>query len=145
MELGNENYSMNDALKGKGPLVRLTLEKTKVAPYWLNESIDLYLPVNDIWQQLSDWPEIPCEVHNLDEPCVKLDAAHEDAIMSLPPDERKAMQFICSKKGGIKRKEVDEHCGWEEQKSMSVLNSLIDKGLLIAEGEGKGRIYKPVA
>lgn len=145
MKLENEKYSLDDALEGKGPFIRLTIEKTKVAPYWLNESIELYLPVDGIWHQLSDWPEIPCEAHNLDEPCAKLDAAQEDVIMSLPPDERKAMQFICGKKGGIKRKEIDEHCGWEEQKSMSVLNSLKDKGHVIFEGEAKCRVYKPKA
>lgn len=143
MELEHKNYSMENALDGKGPLVRLTIEKTKVAPYWLNESIDLYLPVHGTWHQLSDWPEIPSKIQRqfkIEDLC---DSDPFREFADLPPDERKAMEFIYPRKGGIKREELDKHCDWEKQKSLDVLNTLIDKGLVTPEGEGKGRIYKP--
>lgn len=143
MNISNIQNSINVEQNEKGLLVRLTIEKSKVTPFWLNESIDLYLPINGTWQQLSEWPEIPCEIKDHEEPSPELDTDYEKAIMELPPDERQVMEFIFPRKGGIKRENVDTKFRWEEQKSMKVLNRLIKKGLVITEGESKGRIYKP--
>lgn len=132
-----------EAESDKGPFVHVCLEKTKVAPYWLNESIYVWLPTGQSWRQLTEWPEIPSVIPNNPETDDAQDAQLGKAIMNFPPDERMAMQFIFPKKGGIKRKELDAQFGWEEQKSVDILNSLKDKGFVISEGEGKGRIYKP--
>lgn len=143
MDLANGNYSLESAKKAKGPLVRLIIEKTKVAPHLLHESIILFLPVDETWQQISEWPAMPSNTSQQSgiDDVAACDKTHEFA--ALPPDERDAMQFIWPLKGGVKRKDIDEHCGWEEQKSMDVLNSLIEKEFVIPFGEGKGRIYKP--
>lgn len=138
-----DSEALSEAETGKGPFVRVLLEKTKVAPYWLNESILIWLPIYNSWRQLTKWPEIPCPADKHEEVDAVIDAADKKEIGSLPPDERKVAQFIFSKPGGVKRKELDKEFGWEEQKSMDVLNKLIREGLVVPEGEGKGRFYRP--
>lgn len=139
--VGSETLS--EAETGKGPFVRVLLEKTKVAPYWRDESILVWLPIDKSWQQLTKWPEIPCLAEIHEEVDAVIGAAVEKQLVSLPPDERKVAKFIFSNPGGVKRKDLDEKFGWGEQTSMKVINKLKDNGYVVSEGAGKGCIYKP--
>lgn len=138
---GFEDFA--EAEMDKGPFVRVCMEKTKAVLHWLNESIYAWLPAGQTWRQLTEWPGITFEADNAPSTDLEQNAEYEKNINHLPPDEHKVAKFIYPRKGGIKRKELDKHFGWEEQKSMDALNSLISKGFVVPDGEGKGRIYKP--
>lgn len=143
MESHNGNCTLEDARNGKGPFVRLTIEKTKVAPLWLKESIYLWLPVGGRWQQLTDWPTPANEVVPIIDTREEADPAIKEDFASLPPDERDAIKFVFPRKGGIRRQQLQDKFGWSENKAMGILKNLMEQGFVIRKGEGKGCIYKP--
>lgn len=143
METKQIHYTIEEARAGKGPFIKMTIVKTKVAPLLQDESILLYLPINGTWQQLTDWPEPPTELELKSEESFDIAPEIEEVFRALPPDERDALRIIWRYTGGVSRKEIDSELRCSESKSLNVIKSLIDRGLIIGVGEGKGRIYKP--
>lgn len=137
------NNVFSEAETGKGPFVRMCLEKTKIAPYWLNESIYLCLPVGGTWQQLSNWPDPDKNSKSPSGRISEFSPELKDKIIDLPPDEKKAMEYIISNRGGVKREDIDRACSCKEAKSQKILKFLLEKNLIFKVGEGKSIIYKP--
>lgn len=135
--LGNEK--IQDAISAKGPLVCITLEKTKVLPHAQDNSVVAHLPIDGQWKVLEGGFQ----------PAEKESASHDDPLdtrqcgngsqHALSPDENKVLGVL--KRGSAKCSNIQQAIDLGESKVQSILRALIEKCLIAKEGAGKSTYY----
>lgn len=138
------NQLRKEAFNSKGPFVRITLEKTKVAPEWDKEHIDMWLPINRTWVEISNWPTPKQTSMGLEQNPV-LSSKLAEVCAALGPDERKVFEFMLQYPGGVKRINIEQHMGWSGSKTLIILKRLTDKGLVENIGSSRASFYRLVS
>jgi hypothetical protein len=134
------NEKIQEAMSAKGPLVYMTLEKTKVLPRAEGNFVITHLPIDGQWKVLEG------EFQPAEEDMVSQVKAAELSYPSqvntnLSPDERKVVGYITSQ-GSVKREDIEALLGCKEDKAGKILKTLCDAKIIVKDGASRNTYYK---
>lgn len=140
-----KSSEITQARPAKGPLARITLEKTKVLPCAEGKDVVAHLPIGGQWHVLQggfveDVPESQPETQIVTEH--NKDTVSTSQIADLSPDERKVYEVL--QKGTATRAEIEAAVGFKKDKTRAVLTQLLERGCVKSCGSHKGTYYELV-
>ena len=134
------SQDLAEALEGDGPVVRMTIEKCKVAPEIERREMVYKLPVGGIWKFVEG--EMPTPTRKRSDSPIAEGTPENFPVDStpLPPDAQKLLDTM--KKGqSYSRSDLEKITGFTTKKTLNVLKSLFEINLVSQNGEGKSTYY----
>ena len=131
---------LTGALAEDGPVVRMTIEKCKVAPEIERREMVYKLPIGGIWEFVEGEMSTPTRKSS-DSPIAE-DAPENFPVDStpLPPDAQKLLDTM-KKDQSFSRSDLEKITGFTTKKTLNVLKSLLASNLVSQKGEGKSTYY----
>lgn len=128
------------ALKEDGPVVRMTIEKCKVAPEIERREMVYKLPVGGIWAFVEG--DLPTPISkSSDSPIIEGTPVTLPAeSIPLPPDALKLLDALAAGRS-YSRIDLEKTTGFTEKQTRKALKALLDIKLVSRGGEGKSTYY----
>ena len=128
------------ALEENGPVVRMTIEKCKVAPEIERRGMVYKLPVGGIWEFVKGDMSTPTRKSS-DSPIAEGTPENFPVDSTpLPPDAQKLLDTM--KKGqSYSRSNLEKVTGFTTKKTLNMLKFLLEINLVSQKGEGKSTYY----
>lgn len=141
--------AVREAAKQDGLTVGIRYNASKPAPVLEKKTFWLHLPLGaSNWQFLAatgvDEEEIPFELQQ-NEDLTEVEIAPESPLRAFDtehefsPDERSLVKVL--EGGSAKREAIQQKLRFGEDKTRALLKSLIERGVVIKEGQGKATYY----
>ena len=141
--------AVREAVKQDGLTVGIRYNASKPAPVLEKKTFWLHLPLGaSNWQFLAatgvDEEEIPFELQQ-NEDLTEVEIAPESPLRAFDtehefsPDERSLVKVL--EGGSAKREAIQQKLRFGEDKTRALLKSLIERGVVIKEGQGKATYY----
>lgn len=138
--------AVQEAAKQDGLTVGLRYNASKPAPVLEKKTFWLHLPLGaSNWQFLAATGAQGDEITIPDIGVTEVEIAPESPLRAfnvgyeLSPDERNLLEVL--QKGNAKREAIQQKLGFGEDKTRALLNSLIERGTVTKEGQGKATYY----
>lgn len=128
------------ALEEDGPVVRMTIEKCKVAPEIERREMVYKLPVGGIWEFVEGDLSAPTRKSS-DSPIAEGTPENLPVDSApLPPDALKLLDALAAGRS-YSRIDLEKTTGFTEKQTRKALKVLLDIKLVSREGEGKSTYY----
>ncbi len=139
-----ETYSeaMETALADDGPVTRITVEKCKVAPHFERRSVVYRVPVSGTWEWVEGGIANGFDARENQDRNTEFEFNSDESIPEahIPPDAEKLLS-VMNNNTSYYRADLEKTTGFKADRVLKNLTLLIDAGLVIREGEGKGTYY----
>ena len=134
------SQDLTEALEGDGPVVRMTIEKCKIAPELERRKMVYKLPVGGIWEFVEGEMPTPTRKSS-DSPIVEGTPKNFPVDSTpLPPDAQKLLDTM-NKGQSYSRSDLEKITGFTTKKTLNVLKSLLEINRVSQKGEGKSTYY----
>jgi len=134
------SQDLAEALEGDGPVVRMTIEKCKIAPELERRKMVYKLPVGGIWEFVEGEMSTPTR-NSSDSPIVEGTPKNFPVDSTpLPPDAQKLLDTM-NKGQSYSRSDLEKITGFTTKKTLNMLKSLLEINIVSQKGEGKSTYY----
>ena len=129
-----------NAFKGDGPVVRMTIEKCKIAPELERRKMVYKLPVGGVWDFVEG--DVPVGIRKTSDVSIVEGAsvASPSESIPLPPDALKLLDAMAAGRS-YSRIDLEKITGFKEKQIRNAFKALLDAKLVSRKGESKSTYY----